>query len=379
MDDRVIATPFLTVLGIGELPVYAGGKAVLSVETSLLLDVTGSMSGQKIADLKLAAKDLIDIVIWEDQSKYTSKIALVPFLEAVNVGLMAAQAASNASPTTRVSGDGDKGKGDQRGAYQLAADCVSERTGAEAFTDAAPNGQYKVGRVYTSDGTCSPPNEVVPLYDDKAMLKNVIDSLVASGSTAGHLGTAWAWYSISPHWGNVFGPKSRPEAYGTPKLHKIAVLMTDGEYNTEYDRGVKTSTTGGQSPNGTSTEQARQLCASMKAAGITVAKACHSEGRQCRSGSDRKTCKRRPWVAASRAPEGLSARRERLHGGGLRPINGRVPRPWPAGHGARRVRAAGAKIRGDVAVRRLDSPAAAVRPGEGAPPRRPGAPVPCRP
>jgi uncharacterized protein YegL len=67
-----------------------------------VLDVTGLMSGQKIADLKLAAKDLIDIVVWEDQSKYTSKVALVPFSEAVNVGLMAAQVASNASALARL-------------------------------------------------------------------------------------------------------------------------------------------------------------------------------------------------------------------------------------------------------------------------------------
>jgi hypothetical protein len=129
-------------------------------------------------------------------------------------------------------------------------------------------GKTRLG--YTSDGTCRPPNEVVPLSNDKAMLKSVIDSFVAAGSTAGHLGTTWAWYTLSPNWGNVFGPGSRPAAYGTPKLKKIAILMTDGEYNTEYDRGVKTSTTGGHSPNGTSTTQARQLCANMKAAGITV-------------------------------------------------------------------------------------------------------------
>jgi hypothetical protein len=66
-----VATPIVTVLGIGELPVHARGKAVMAgaggagmiTEVSVMLDVTGSMSGQKIADLKLAAKDLIDIVV----------------------------------------------------------------------------------------------------------------------------------------------------------------------------------------------------------------------------------------------------------------------------------------------------------------------------
>ena len=40
----------------------------------------------KIDALKPAAKDLVDIVIWNDQSQYTSRIALAPFAEAVNVG-----------------------------------------------------------------------------------------------------------------------------------------------------------------------------------------------------------------------------------------------------------------------------------------------------
>ena len=50
-----------------------------SLEISMMLDLTGSMSGDKIVDLKAAAKDLIDIVVWDDQSKYTSKLAIVPF------------------------------------------------------------------------------------------------------------------------------------------------------------------------------------------------------------------------------------------------------------------------------------------------------------
>src|SRR5262249_47712992 len=57
-----------------------------NLEISMMLDVTGSMGGQPILDLKSAAKDLIDIVVWGDQSKYTSRVALAPFAPAVNVG-----------------------------------------------------------------------------------------------------------------------------------------------------------------------------------------------------------------------------------------------------------------------------------------------------
>ena len=72
-----------------------GGNSESSVEVSLILDLTGSMcSGgsqpclhsAKMDPLKAAAKDLIDIVVWDDQSQYTSKVALVPYSQAVNVG-----------------------------------------------------------------------------------------------------------------------------------------------------------------------------------------------------------------------------------------------------------------------------------------------------
>ena len=57
-----------------------------SIEVSLMLDITGSMAGQKLTALKTAAKDLVNIIVWPDQSEHTSKVALVPYSMGVNVG-----------------------------------------------------------------------------------------------------------------------------------------------------------------------------------------------------------------------------------------------------------------------------------------------------
>jgi hypothetical protein len=48
-----------------------------------MLDVTGSMCSPctKIQAVQSAAKDLIDIVVWQDQSQYYSRVALAPFAE----------------------------------------------------------------------------------------------------------------------------------------------------------------------------------------------------------------------------------------------------------------------------------------------------------
>ena len=89
-----VETPFLKAIGIDSLPVNVTAKAVLAagsnagshIEVSMMLDTTGSMWGSKMVDLKAAAKDLIDIVVWEDQSTYQARVALAPLSYFVNVG-----------------------------------------------------------------------------------------------------------------------------------------------------------------------------------------------------------------------------------------------------------------------------------------------------
>ena len=252
-----VTTPFLSILGIEELDVSttvkavlaAGGNAGTHIEVSMMLDITGSMGGSKIADLKLAAKDLIDIVVWADQSEYTSKIALAPFSEHVNVGRTYFRAITNRTP----GGTGD------------ARTCVRERTNSNRYTDEPPgSGNYFTA--WTSSSSCNPSKAIRTLTNDKAALKSHIDSFNASGATAGHLGTGWAWYLLSPRWSGIWPASSRPREYaeitakgehGQPLLQKIAVLMTDGEYNRQYS-------------GSSATAQAREICANMKATGIQV-------------------------------------------------------------------------------------------------------------
>ena len=127
---------------------------------------------------------------------------------------------------------------------------------------------------YDSAGDCdevAEANEIMPLSSDKTALAARIDGLEAYGATSGALGTAFAWYMMSPNWSNVWPATSSPGNYsdltniqnnGRPKLRKVAVLMTDGGYNTL--RGWK-----GQDQQ-TVSNHAKQLCTNMKAAGIEI-------------------------------------------------------------------------------------------------------------
>ncbi len=154
--------------------------------------------------------------------------------------------------------------------------CATERTGSEAFTDVAASASY-VGRGYLSPSNPCPASELIPLTNDKALLKEAIGDMVASGSTAGHMGAAWGFYTLSPTFGKIFPKDSQPAAYGRPKLHKFAVFMTDGEFNSSFCKGVlsKSSYNMGdritcESENGTSTAQVAQYCTAMKKEGIKI-------------------------------------------------------------------------------------------------------------
>ncbi|HVY88609.1 MAG TPA: TadE/TadG family type IV pilus assembly protein [Hyphomonadaceae bacterium] len=171
--------------------------------------------------------------------------------------------------------------------------CGTERVGSSAHTDDSPSVSY-VGRDYSGGSgslvTCvtgSPAtggNYLTPLTADKTALKKAITDMTVSGSTAGMIGADWAWYMLSPNWATVWpGTATDPHPYGESHLAKVAILMTDGAFNTAHCHGVTTEsysvTSISKSDRADSTEctaadspfnQAQATCTAMKAAGIQV-------------------------------------------------------------------------------------------------------------
>lgn len=163
--------------------------------------------------------------------------------------------------------------------------CATERTGTEAYTDAAPSTSY-VGRNYgnpdpTLNNTC-PKVKISPLSSDKATLKAEIAKLAPAGSTAGQIGLAWGWNMVSPNFGELWPQASqRPAPYGRKELMKVVILMTDGAFNTNYCNGVIAKNAGSGSgatnqhincdaTNGNAFTQAATLCENIRAKGIIL-------------------------------------------------------------------------------------------------------------
>jgi Flp pilus assembly protein TadG len=381
--SAVLPTYFVRLIGVDTLNVAANAEVMrqgINLEIALVLDVTGSMAGQKILDLKDAAKDLIDIVVYADQSRYYSKVAVVPYSNAVNPGSYAAQvrgtintttkaitgitkanpavvtsanhgfsngdrifitgvngmtqvnnsttarsSTSSASPATNAAvwvvanrttntfqlryPNGSNVNSTNWGTYTSggqihcvtagcgyyafqsaetgntwrafpASNCASERTGTHKYTDAAPSTAL-LGRVYPAGNNPCIGSTILPMESSRDGLKAFVDGLTVAGSTAGHIGIAWGWYMLSPNWAYLWPSASRGAAYGTPELAKIAVIMTDGAFNTAYCNDVIAKDAGSGSgntydhincnaTNGTAFAQGLALCSAMKASGIIV-------------------------------------------------------------------------------------------------------------
>lgn len=269
-----------------------------NIEVSLVLDTTGSMDAispggttKKIDELKRAAKQLVDIVVQTNQTPFYSKMAVIPYSAGVNVDTFAASLRGTVTagecvypalptcqkykfPTEAVDSHGVR----IWQSYDITK-CVTERVDANTFNDSLT---VPFGKLYAPGSSC-PDTAATPLSTNKAAIKSTIDTLRAEGATAGHLGLAWGWYMVSPTFmGGYQDVAARPAAYGTDKLFKVVVMMTDGKFNVAYCNAVSGSDSGddpkGKSSanincpatKGTSFAQAKILCDNIKAKGVII-------------------------------------------------------------------------------------------------------------
>jgi Flp pilus assembly protein TadG len=237
-----------------------------TIEVAMMLDITGSMRGQKIEDLKTAAYGALDAFLKDqDPKKPRVRVAIVPYADAVNTGSLA----DNVYVETKFTTSEPPALDDPLAASTSSSGfdgCATERKGSQQFTDASPT-KAMVNRDYRLE--FCPGAALKPLTANRAALEKTIDSFNAHGSTAGHIGIQWSWYMLSPKWSDVLPAASAPLAYNPKKVAKFAILMTDGEFNTAF-AGVpkKGDTTGGQA--GLSSAYATHLCDEMKKDGIEI-------------------------------------------------------------------------------------------------------------
>ena len=233
------------------------------VEVAMMLDVTGSMAGQKLKDLKVAAKNAVSTFLaGQAAGSDRVRLSVVPYADAVNVGSLSNVIHYETGYTTA-----EPPKLTDPVAVSYHPDnCATERKGSNQFSDANPNAG-KINRDFRL--AFCPSAKLQPLTADKAKLNATIDSFVANGYTAGHIGVQWSWYMLSPKWKTVLPAASRPGNYNDKKVMKFAILMTDGEFNTAF-AGVANGAATRGAQGARSRANAETLCAEMKKKGIEV-------------------------------------------------------------------------------------------------------------
>jgi len=262
------------------------------IEVAMVLDVTGSMAigRDKIGELKAAAKVAVEALL--DGNKHSAdrvRVALVPYAQSVNVGEKLAKAA-----VFYEEGNGPVPPKGWTAPSRRNDYCATERKmqdGAPDYSDAAPDSKrtardsagksYEYKALVNRDGRLvrdrvntreCPAAALVPLTSDKAALDGVINSFSADGVTAGGVAMQWGYYMLSPNWRatiSAAGLGAGPADPDPDKIAKIAILMTDGEFNTAF-AAVPASQKPQMDQQNRSSTNAKAICKAMRKDGVEV-------------------------------------------------------------------------------------------------------------
>ena len=243
---------FMHMIGIDEFDARAVSGAVQrvsNVEIVLVLDVSGSMRGAKIANLRTAASEFVETLLANDTDNRFA-VSIVPYNAQVNLGPLL-RGKYNA---TNLHGVDD-------------VDCLEIPSAAyatigidrtlplpmAAFADVTSGTTKSTGytsRTSTSAATMNPgapfcrnnPANIVRLpSNDVAQLQAHINGLTDGGNTSITLGMKWGVALIEPGARAMLNElvddgaipakfRGRPFDWGDPEAMKVIVLMTDGEH-----------------------------------------------------------------------------------------------------------------------------------------------------
>ncbi len=248
--DGTVKLTFAKILGADSLIVKTSvtverSKAKI-VEIALALDNTGSMSGEKIKQLKLAVKALVDHMSDKSKNAGTTRIALVPFATTVKTD-PAWMPASSLESTPPFGWDG----------------CVTDRNQPNDATDAAPLAGnpdtlfwWRTSTATSHPVSCGGLARIIPLTTDLARIRAAADTMIASGNTNVPIGVAWAWHALSPG-----APLNQGSADGTKDLVRVMIVLTDGE---------NTANRWGNNAGDKIDKRLTAVCNNVKATGILV-------------------------------------------------------------------------------------------------------------
>lgn len=228
-------------IGIESLPAPASStaaEAVSKLEVSLVLDVSGSMSGAKIAELQSAARSFSDILL-ETMGPERVMLHIVPYATQVSVppGLL------DLLPDFARTHDQSNCVSFEREDFDLSSVLSSDALVQADNFDPFHNWGPLVGEPRRAF-VCNPQDwaELSVMENDLSRIETYISRLEAGGNTSIDVGLKWGATLLDPSMGPVLstfqtgsgGLENPIAAYDDIETDKIVVLMTDGVHTTEY-------------------------------------------------------------------------------------------------------------------------------------------------
>ncbi|WP_425099736.1 pilus assembly protein TadG-related protein [Tropicibacter sp. S64] len=246
-----LQTFFLKMSGLDNLPVQAISTAeekISNVEISLVLDISGSMDGDRIINMREAARQFIDTVVKPaEEGTGLATVSLVPYNATVSLGETV-----GAHWTFDSLHDYSRCAIFPDGAFHDTAISPSQTLTRLSHFDIQSSDQNTaaIAMPWCATGDTS---AVVVHSADAAILKSRVNALQAGGNTAIDLGVKWGVALLDPAARPVVGAladeglvpvaaASRPAGYNDPEAIKFVVVMTDGENTSEYDLRSKYKT-----------------------------------------------------------------------------------------------------------------------------------------
>ncbi len=230
-------TFFLKLAGIDTLEAPAAATAIegiANVEVSLVVDISGSMGGTKIVELRKAAIKFTQLML-TDAYKDKISISLIPYSAQVNAGPLIL----------------DEMTLENNGGRHGFSHCVAFPDEDFDRLDLDLSQEFVQEQHFATSGLRTEPvcpiypfERIIPWSQNKDVLEASIKQLQARGATASFLGMKWATALLDPstndiaqalalsdHVDDAFN--TRPAAYPVPgeasSTQKVIVLMADGQ------------------------------------------------------------------------------------------------------------------------------------------------------
>lgn len=237
---------FLKLFGIGDFTISSSAIAnqgSTNVELALVLDISSSMRGAKITNLRTAANLFIDQILNDDVVGTTS-MSIIPFGGTVNIGqdlfdeLAVPLSSATVDPTESQYNQGASVPTDD---FRFSdGDTCVEYTNSDFDSGTLPSesrSQVPLLWKWTNLHPWCPPEDSTAIFNsnDRTKLHSLIDDMLLSDGTGMDIGAMWGAKALSPEWQNSLGGNfsDRPAAYDGETL-KVFVLMTDGEITSQY-------------------------------------------------------------------------------------------------------------------------------------------------